>query len=51
MITAWQKQREDFNHKWLKNDLMMALGSWPKLLDGIDEDPTRHPHCPLYRVQ
>jgi len=39
MIPAWQKRREEFNHKWLKNDLMMALGSWSKLLDGIDEDP------------
>lgn len=38
MITSWQKRREDFNHKWLKNDLLMALRAWPNLLDGIDED-------------
>ena len=39
MFLSWQKRREDFNHKWLKNDLMMALRAWPNLLDGIDEDP------------
>lgn len=38
-ITLWQKRREVFNHHWLKNDLMMALISWSKLLEGIDEDP------------
>jgi len=39
MISDWQKRRGEFNHDWLKNQYLIALGSWSNLLDRRIMDP------------
>lgn len=34
VMTGWQKHRSQFNHDWLKNHYLQALGAWLNLLDG-----------------
>lgn len=36
---SWQKRRSEFNHDWLKNQYLTALGSWLNLLDLKISDP------------
>jgi len=38
MTTAWQKQRSEFNHDWLKNRYLPALAKWVNILDDRVED-------------
>lgn len=38
MSTQWQKRRSEFNHDWLKNRYLIALGAWLNLLDGELQD-------------
>jgi hypothetical protein len=35
----WQKCRREFSHDWLKNQYIVALNSWLRLLDGEIDDP------------
>jgi hypothetical protein len=39
MTTNWQKRRGELNHDWLKNQYLIALGSWLNLLDKRITDP------------
>jgi hypothetical protein len=34
MLVAWQRRRAAFNHDWLKNRYIPALGKWLNVLDG-----------------
>jgi len=38
MNSAFQKRCGEFNHDWLKNQYLTALGSWLNLLDGRISD-------------
>jgi hypothetical protein len=38
-INPWQRRRSAFNHDWLKNQYLTALGSWLNLLDSKITDP------------
>lgn len=38
MLASWQKRRSEFNHDWLKNEFIIALGKWINILDGKVED-------------
>jgi hypothetical protein len=38
MIPSWQKRRSDFNHDWMKNKYIQALGDWHRLLNDEQED-------------
>lgn len=35
---AWQKRRSSFNHNWLQNKYIPALGKWQNLLSGKVKD-------------
>lgn len=39
MASTWQRRRSEFNHDWLKNRYLPALGKWLNLLDERIEDP------------
>ncbi len=38
MILSWQKRRGEFNHDWMKNRYLPALGKLQNLLDDFIED-------------
>ena len=38
IMRTWQKRRSAFNHDWLKNSYIVALGSFLNLLDNKIED-------------
>lgn len=39
MILNWHKKRNEFNHDWMKNKYIPALGTWMNLLDDkLDND-------------
>lgn len=38
MMLSWQKRRGEFNHNWLKNKYLPALGKLQNLLDDYIED-------------
>jgi hypothetical protein len=33
MITNWENRRSKFNHDWLKNEYLPALGKWRRILN------------------
>jgi hypothetical protein len=39
MADRWQRRRTDFNHDWLKNRYVQALGRWLRVLDDQVDDP------------
>jgi hypothetical protein len=38
-VRAWQRRRGRFNHDWLKNQYIQALGKWINVLRGDVDDP------------
>ncbi len=38
MRSEWQRRRGSFNHDWLKNVYLTALGKWVNILDDVVED-------------
>jgi len=39
MNASWQRKRIRFNHDWLKNEYLLALGCWQRMLEDSVRDP------------